>query len=359
MSTHVKREQLDGLRDGTLPPAEVAAVGRHAMACETCGKAVGESLSMDRMMRDLRIQIEAGQDVEHLSQDALMAFADGMLHGEEREAARVHLEECGICRSELEEIDRLKSLIRPRRRWAVYAIAASLAAIALILPLLNRQPETPIPTPRHTTSSNPVVTQPPTDPETTGYGRKDWDRWVAEAKRGRQLPMPAIVAALRPPQTQLRGTTEDDDLQLRPNHVVVASSRPRLQWEKREGASYNVVLQIGEQIVESGALTDPAWTPAIDLKRGREYAWQVETTIGGVRSIYPKAPDPPARFRVLEQSALDEIDDARKRYPEDHLLQAVLFARYGLRDEAMDALDRLGRSDAALAAALRESLRKW
>lgn len=358
MSTHVTREQLDRLRDGTLPPAEVAEAGRHAAACEMCGKAIGETLPVDRMMRDLRVQIEAEQDVEHLATDALMALADGKLPGDERVAALAHVEECEICRSELDELGQLNQVIRPRRRWAIYAIAASLAAIALMLPSLDRRSDAPIPTPRRTTVK-PVVTQRPTATPTTGYSRKDWDRWVSEAKKGREFPIPAIVAALRTPKSQLRGSTDEDDLRLKPDKVVVASSRPQLQWKKRGGASYNVILQIGDEIVESGALTVPVWIPSTDLRRGREYAWQVEMTIDGVRAIYPKAPDPPARFRVLEQKALDEIADARKRYPNDALLHAVLLARYGLQEEALQAVDRLGRSDAALAAALRESIRKW
>jgi hypothetical protein len=127
----------------------------------------------------------------------------------------------------------------------------------------------------------------------------------------------------------------------------------------RQGASYDVILRNGDELVESGALTDPRWKPRHELKRGCEYLWQVELTIDGVRALYPKAPDPPARFRVLEQSALDEIDDVRKRYPDDALLHAVILARHGLRTETLAALDRLGRSDAPLAADLRESLRHW
>ncbi len=363
MSTHVTGEQLDRLRQGTLPPAEVAEAGRHAAACPECGKAVGDALSIDRMMRDLRIQIEADPELDHLSQDALMALADGTIGTGERDEARAHLEACQACRSELEELDGLKGLIRsrphPRRRWPVYAVAASIAAIVLLLPLLNRRPGAPVLPPVPATSSQATATQPPSVPETTRYARQDWERWVGEARKGRELPIPAIVAALRPPASSLRGPEEDDDLRLRPDGAVVAAVRPRLQWQRREGASYNVILQIGDRIVESGALADPAWTPPLDLKRGREYAWQVEVTMGGVRSLYPKAPQPPARFRVLEQRALDEIGEARKRYPDDPLLHAVLLARVGLQDEALEALDRLGRSDAALASALRRSIGEW
>ncbi len=62
MSAHVTRERLDRLRDGSLPPAEIAEVGGHASTCGTCGLAVGEALALDRTIGDLRVQIENGHE---------------------------------------------------------------------------------------------------------------------------------------------------------------------------------------------------------------------------------------------------------------------------------------------------------
>lgn len=353
--SHVTAEQLHRLRTGSLPPAAVAEVGAHAATCEACGSAVGDALSLDRMTRDLRVQLEADPEPEHLSDDELMAYADGTSRNE------AHLNECEICRAELDEILRFKRTIRPRprRRWLPYAIAAAIAAIALTIPLLDRAPDTPAPTPRHATTSNVPLPKPPPVAIAKGYGQPEWDAWVADAKTRRALPMPTIIAELQPQKSQLRGAAEEDDLQLSPDHAVIISTRPQFQWANRQGATYRVILRDGNDIVESGALRNPRWTPRHDLKRGHEYLWQVELTVDGARSTYPKPPDPPARFRVLEQSALDEIDAARKRYPDDALLHAVILARHGLRDETLAELDRLERSDAALAAELRDSLRNW
>ena len=349
---HVTGEQLDRLRDGSLPPALVAAVGGHAATCEPCGRAVDEALSIERMTLDVRTQIDAGHDSEHLSDDELMASADGT----SRNGA--HLQECDVCRAEVDELLRFKSQLRPRRRWLPYAIAASIAAIALTGSLLNRTPDRAPDIPATPPRASTVMVSPAVPVVVaTGYGRPEWDAWVTDVKARRALPMPAIIAELRPRESQLRGGSDEDDLRLSPDHAVVASPRPRFQWAKREGASYDVILRNGDEIVESGPLTDPRWQPRHDLKRGREYQWQVETTIDGVRAIYPKTPAPPARFRMLEQSAHDEIEEARKRYPDDPLLHAVILARYGLRDEALAALDRL--KDAPLATSLRESLRHW
>ncbi len=352
---HVTAEQLDRLRDGSLPPAEVAEVGGHASACEACGRAVGEARSLHRMTRDLRVQLQAVQEPEHLSEEELMACADGTARDD------AHLQECETCRAEVEELVRFRTSMRPRvrRKWVPYAIAATIAAIAVTIPLLDRSPAPSAAPPRAATSPGPVLPEPVPIPVARGYGRAQWDAWVSDAREHRALPMPAIVAELRAPKTRLRGGAEEDDLRLSPDHAVVADPRPRFHWSARQGASYNVILQDGSEVVESGPLSEPQWKPRQNLKRGREYLWQVETTIAGARTIYPKAPDPPARFRVLAQRALDEIDDVRKQYPDDPLLHAVIFARHGLRDETLAALERLGRSDEALAADLRESLRRW
>jgi hypothetical protein len=353
---HITPEQLDRLRDGTLPPAEVAEAGGHAATCEACGRAVAAARSLRRMTRDLRVQLEAGHETEHLSEEELMACADGTVRDD------VHLQECERCRVEVEELVRFRSSMRPpvRRRWMPYAVAATIAAVAVTIPLLDRAPDAPATPPRIATSPVPESRPAPSPvPVATGYGRPEWDEWVADVKERRALPVPAIIAELRASKTRLRGGAEADDLRLSPDHAVVADPRPRFQWSGRQGASYNVILRDGDAIVESGALTEPQWKPRQNLKRGREYLWQVETTSGSTRAIYPKAPDPPARFRVLAQHALDEIDEVRKQYPDNPLLHAVILARHGLRAETLAALDRLRRTDEALAADLRESLRRW
>ena len=349
--THVTGEELSRLRDGRLLPAELAAVGSHAATCESCRGAIREVLPLDRMSRDLRNQLEAGHETEHLSDDQLMAHADGTLRDD------THLHECEICRAELDALIQFKSRMRPRR-WVPFAIAASLAAIALTISLRDRAPDPPA-APRGTTSSNVTVSRPPPVPAATGYGRPDWDTWVADVKARRELAMPAILTELQSRESHLRGAGDGDDLRLWPDRVVVSDPQPQFRWAKRQGASYNVILRSGDELVESGVLSSPQWKPRNELKRGREYLWQVEVTVDGVRSLYPKTPAPPARFRVLDQGALAEIEDARKRFPEDALLHAVILARYGLRDEALSAVERLERSDPALAAALREALRRW
>lgn len=340
---HVTAEQLRRLRDRTLPPAATAEVGRHAAACDACGRAVREAMSLDGMTRNVQVQFEA----EHLSDDELMACADGT----GREPA--HLRECDVCRNEVDELRAFRGSMRPRRRWLPFAIAASLALFAIALAFVLRQRTHPAP-PVVATSTPPVPSPPALPPRPA-----EWEAWVADARAKRALPMPADVAELWPHETELRGAAEADELRLSPDHVVVATTRPEFRWAARKGARYVVILREGRDVVQSRALTEPRWTPPHELHRGSEVLWQVEVTSGGARSLYPKAPAPPARFRVLSQSAVDEIAQVRRRDPDDALLEAVVLARHGLRAETLAALDRLQRSDPALATDLRASLRDW
>ena len=106
-------------------------------------------------------------------------------------------------------------------------------------------------------------------------------------------------------------------------------------------------------------LTAAEWEPPFDLQRGREYAWQVESTVNGVRRLDPHAPDPPVRFRVLDEAAANELAKARREHPDDALLYAALAAQYGLREETLTALEQLARTDRSLAESLRASVEQW
>ena len=351
MNTHVTREQKDRLRDRTLSPREAAEIGRHAAGCAACRELVDAHAG-----RGLRDQFEA-EDVEHPSPDTLMAYADGTLAGDELVTA--HVEECEICAADVSEIREFKKLLRPRRRWIVYAIAASIAAAVVAVPLFDRRDEPAPPIPARTVAVTPHPPLVVPTPSTAHYRRSDWEQWVAEARQRRAFPIPAIVKEMRPKRSGLRGPRNDDVFALSPNHVVVADARPRLQWTRRAAATYKVILKVGRQIVESETLHESHWSPATDLQRGRDYEWQVEVNSANGRRVYPRPPEEPAQFHLLDQNAIDEIEAARREYPDDALLHAVILARHGLKDDALDALRPLSKTDDTLASALRESLRKW
>jgi hypothetical protein len=126
---------------------------------------------------------------------------------------------------------------------------------------------------------------------------------------------------------------------------VVREDRPVLRWRPLAGAvSYNAsVVNSNFQIVaESGPTHATEWTPPAPLGRGQTYYWQVTATLaGGEEVISPRTPAPRAKFRVLEESASEELRRIEESAPESHLARGVLYARAGLVEEAESEFRKL------------------
>lgn len=307
------------------------------------------------MADDLRLQIEA-EDFGHLDPEQQMAYCDGALYGDELEAARMHLDACARCRADVDELSAWGA--GPRKtNWLPYAVAASLAAVALLGVLVFRQ-EPVKPRPPIATVPPVTVSAPPPEPS---YGNAEWNRLVRDVTASGRLAMPPVLAALQPPASHFRGGIGADDAALEPAGIVVESTRPRFTWRAQPAARYVVLLAPQDGgVVESAPLSEAAWQPSSPLQRGRDYAWQLEVVTDKGRVLHPVPPHPPVRFHVLDDAAAAEIAEARRLFPGDHLLQAILLARHGLRNDAERELleyRKSGRAD--LADALLHSIRSW
>jgi anti-sigma factor RsiW len=119
---------------------------------------------------------------------------------------------------------------------------------------------------------------------------------------------------------------------------VVREDRPVLRWRSLAGAvSYRAsVVNSNFQIVDESLPTHATeWTPPAPLGRGQTYYWQVTATLAdGGEIISPGTPAPRAKFRVLEESAADELRRLEESASESHLARGVLYARAGLVEEA-------------------------
>jgi hypothetical protein len=119
---------------------------------------------------------------------------------------------------------------------------------------------------------------------------------------------------------------------------VVREDRPALRWRPLAGAvNYraSVVDSNFQVVAESGPTRATEWTPAAPLGRGRTYYWQVTATLAdGAEVISPRTPAPRVKFRVLEESASQELRRLEESAPESHLARGVLYARAGLVEEA-------------------------
>jgi len=162
---------------------------------------------------------------------------------------------------------------------------------------------------------------------------------VARALTAERVEQSQALAELNPKAGVLLGEQgkNSESLLVSPVGTVVRDDQPRFRWRALNGASsYTVnILDADFNVVStSPPLTVTTWTPPSRLARGRVFSWQVETIKEGQKLIFPSAPSPEARFKILEIDKTRELIQAEQTKPRSHLALGVLYARAGLIDDA-------------------------
>lgn len=339
MNAHVTAEMLGRLARRTLAGAELTTTLRHVGECGICADRAAAALEPE--VDAMRNELAAAQESPHIDPETeLAAYVNGTLGPVAREIVETHLEDCAMCRAEIDDL--MKFARPPARRSAIPLFAAAAAATAVVTTVLLTR-RTGVTEPHTPPVAPPVVTASgaPNTP-VRSYANAEWDRLVREALRSRRLPM-ADLTSLEGESDPLRGSTDRAPAALQPAGVVVDDVQPRFTWPPRESATYVVKVFDGdEEVAHSDALTVAEWRPRGALRRGRTYVWQVTVQSAESTTILPAPPAPSAMFRIASQHDHDELAEARRGYPNDHLLHAVLAARAGLRTEAIEALQRSG-----------------
>jgi hypothetical protein len=345
--SHMSLEMLRRLARRELAPREIAEVLRHIGECEECAQTAaadapaGMALELDAL--DVLHAGDAGP--WHPDHAELTTYVDGAAGPAEREIVESHAEDCGMCRVDLADLAALRRH-RPRSAWRVAITAAAAAGLAAVM-FLQRSDDVPAPlaapspvvaTTATTATTATATTSAPAPEPRPRYENAEWERLVGAAIASATLPFPRDVGTQ---PDVLRGSTPDAASKVSPAGVVLVETRPRFSWPERTGATYVVSVFDGDrQIVQSEPLAQTHWIPSRPLPRGRTYVWQVQVTRDGAREIVPAPPAPPATFRIVSHRVHDDLATALRLHPEDHLLYAVLTARAGLREEAIDALHR-------------------
>jgi hypothetical protein len=353
---HLTKDALIGLRTRTLPPEELLAAVTHLAACAECVGRAEDAVEASAAAEMWRGALDAA-DEDHLRDERLFDYADGRLSRDAREAAEAHLGHCSTCRDDVADIRAVRGRTMRRRRQK-YALAAAatlllVAGIAIALRLVPaRHPAgTARRTPIQVPAAAAVAEAPPAA----------WRELVdAAVAKGRMAP-PAMLAALWMPGDMARSEGKGEFSAMVPDGVIVDDARPELHWSSTPGAVYTVSVFDGDlEVARSAPIHENVWKAQHDLPRGRTYRWQVEARRDAKTWIIPMTPQPAATFALLDDAAHRELDSARGRYPDDHLLLGVLAAHDGLQDEAIAELTRHQSSHPdARSAALLESVRAW
>lgn len=291
-----------------------------------------------------------------MTADVLDRFARGDLdEGQLTEVLR-HLETCESCAraGEARAANDLAALraewaAEPAARtrvpmWTIAAAAAIAIAIvsALVIPKKRPSDFTRSPAIATTPKAAPTVLPPtPISAKTAeAYADPEWQRFVDGAIKSGRLPFPADLRTLRASPDTVRGSGGSVD-RISPAAVVIDDVRPTFSWPSRDGGTYIVSVFHGDrEVMHSAPLSVPRWAPDRDLPRGRTLAWQVEVTGGDSFETIPSPPSPPATFRIVSETGHRDVVRARSLHGNDHLLLAVLYARNGMRAEALESLRR-------------------
>ena len=306
---------------------ELLAAGDHLAVCPACREACRE-VDFQGSVAALRNEIRAAGP-DHLSYEQLEAKVDGRLDEVEREIVASHLEVCPRCASELGDLRRAKAALGARQRFRVLwplPLAAAVAAVLLVGWFATES-----------------LRRPPLPPA--------YQQMVDRALRTQTVEMPAALAGLRGKAgTLLAGSGEKSFRLLRPVGSVVESERPLFRWEPVAGArSYTVSIfdAAASRVASSGEIQSVEWTPPGPLARGGAYSWQVTARGEGVDLLAPAPPAPEARFQVLEQAGVNEIAAARGKLAGAHLALGLLYARFGLLEDAARELRAVTPAEAS------------
>ena len=283
MGKHPTADELDRFRRGAMKGTEALTLGRHLSSCAQCREAT-------RSGRD------ANADVAGLAD----AFVPAAL-----------------------VIDR-------RFEWRRYLVAASvIVVVGSVLIWSLRRPPAPV------RPSVPTIAARPS----ADYGRADWNALVRDALAAGRVQWPdAEIASVRGRNEEMRGPVASAPL-LRPAGVIIETTDPRFSWPAVAGAQYQVAIYAGDRtLAESPRLEQNEWTSP-DLQRGVTYTWDVRVyPPNGGESIVPAPPAPAARFRIVTDAQESDLESARARFPNDHLLLGLLYARAGIRDRSVEEL---------------------
>ena len=286
MTEHATAEELDRFRRGSMSGAEVLTVSRHISSCAQC-----------------RALASRGRDV--------------------------NVEAAGL----REAVVPAESALRSERRPLLIA-ASVIVVVGSAIFFSLRRPE-------------PAIVHPSRPPvkiaSVADYGRDDWNALVRNALESGDTQWPdSELASLRGAAEEVRGTGAPV-VAVEPAGVIVETTQPRFTWPVRDGATYRAGIYAGERtIAESPRLHVNEWIPAAGvLQRGVTYTWNVRVIArDGSESIVPAPPASPAKFRVITDRDAADLEAARARFPNDHLLLGLLYARSGVRDRANEELRR-------------------
>ena len=346
---HLNDEQLARYHDRALTAVELLELDSHVLECAVCRERLYARQGASPKIRALRAELSG-----HLDYAAVVACSEGNGTAEQTE----HLDECRMCQGEVLDLSRFRTELRdlpraslqmPGRGRKSWVVPAGIAAVLLLtaggaMVALRRQ--TPGP------AANAV--QSSADAPLPATERRALELAVASKRLERA---PVLDGLITKPGTLLGSAPAGKRFDLlSPVGTTVVNDNPVFRWTPLDGALGYVVSVFDERfekVAESPTVPVAEWRAAPALPRGRVLNWQVSAKLRGGSVHAPAPPAPEARFEVVVKEAADQIEATRREHADNSLLIAMMLARAGAVDEALELLHGI---DSPVAQSWRESL---
>ncbi|MEA2568532.1 MAG: hypothetical protein QOI24_533 [Acidobacteriota bacterium] len=337
MLPHLTDDEVGRIRQRIAPADELVRAGEHTAACAECRTRLhADSDVVEAILGDA--------DEWHPDAELLIAKVDGTLDAIDRDIVEPHLADCMQCRREVRDLENFRRTLKPRPRWQLFAAAAAIIIIAVLLyPIYNRSVA---PTAAITLIDGGRQVSVMHDGRVAGLAlNAGMEARLAAALQHGALGEPARIAALRHETESLRGASASGAFSpIVPIGCVVVTQQPTFEWTAVPGARYKVEL-FGDQfrpVAQSELLETNRWTVPQPLAHGEIYAWQVTAyKPNGESTMSPAPPAPEARFAVIDVNDATRIDQLQQMRPQSHLALGVAYAEAGAAFEAERELEAL------------------
>ena len=335
-STHLTDLEIERFHARRLPAADLVVCADHVAECEDCRRRLAAARDIGAAAAALTQQLD--DEVDHLSESEVQAFADRTVGSVRRAELERHLDVCAACAGEIRDLQAFVAGSHRFRqpRWHVYAGLAAAAALVLAVAIASFV--------RPQDSARPVVAlddrSGPLQVDERGAvsgleGLSEMQKQViSHALVAERLPVPSLVSELAGARGTLLGDSDAVAFRvLAPIGTAVLDDRPTLRWTPLAGSgTYTVTVhdQTTGMASSSPPLHTSEWTVASPLTRGHRYTWQVVATAGRTETVTPRPPDQPAQFAVLDAATVSSLGGL----PASHLVRGILYAQAGVLDDA-------------------------
>lgn len=394
MVEHITEKQIESYHKNLLMAEELLRFDDHLAVCENCRLRVQEDAKLESIFAAVYSDLQKGIGSDHIPYEQIADYVDDKLDAVHHENLESHFEVCVECEAEVQDLRTFKKTLQAEEAtgfgvrfvsfwrtpiyWTPLRLAAVIAVIALSawfvtlyfrnevkqlraslqqvqnqtvqLQQQNKQLQQDLRIQiahQQESTSTPIILS---DGQfrwkldrgnLTGVENlpDSYNKMLSKALLAKEIEKSSLPAQLAGKKGILLSSQHPGVpfSLITPVGTVERMNPPTFRWKPLEGATdYRLTVYDSNfnEVAASPLQAKTEWTPSDSLSRAKIYTWQVTAIKDNKEVLSPVPPAPEARFKILEQSKVEELEKVEKDYPASHLLHGLLYAREGLVEDA-------------------------